>query len=40
MSNILRIPCGNGNCYLICDGTDAILVDTCREKYRQKMWHK
>ncbi|MDE7171827.1 MAG: MBL fold metallo-hydrolase [Oscillospiraceae bacterium] len=37
MSNILRIPCGNGNCYLICNGTDAILVDTCREKYRQKI---
>lgn len=37
MPNILRIACGNGNCYLISHGKDAILVDTCREKYRQKV---
>lgn len=37
MSNILRIACGNGNCYLIFNGKDAILVDTCWEKYRQKV---
>lgn len=37
MEKILRIPCGNGNCYLISNGKDAILVDTCREKYRQKV---
>lgn len=37
MANILRIACGNGNCYLISNGKDAILVDTCREKYRQKV---
>lgn len=37
MENILRIPCGNGNCYLISNGENAVLVDTCREKYRQKI---
>lgn len=37
MSNILRIACGNGNCYLIFNGKDAILVDTCRKKYQQKV---
>lgn len=35
MENILRIPCGSGNCYLVSKGENAILVDTCREKYRQ-----
>lgn len=29
---IQRIPCGNVNCYLVSSGTDAILVDTGREK--------
>lgn len=37
MPNILRIACGNGNCYLVTNDKDAILVDTCREKYRQKI---
>ena len=37
MEDILRIACGNGNCYLVSNGRDAILVDTCREKYRQKI---
>lgn len=37
MERILRIPCGNVNCYLVSNGENAILVDTCREKYRQKI---
>ncbi len=37
MPNILRIACGNGNCYLVSNGKNAFLVDTCREKYRQKV---
>ncbi len=37
MENILRIPCGNVNCYLVSSGENAILVDTCREAYRQKI---
>ena len=37
MEHILRIPCGNGNCYLVSNGENAVLVDTCREKYRQKI---
>jgi len=34
---VKRIKCGNGNCYLITNGNDAILIDTCREKYRDKI---
>lgn len=37
MERILRIPCGSVNCYLVSNGENAILVDTCREKYRQKI---
>lgn len=37
MPNILRIACGNGSCYLVSNGKNAFLVDTCREKYRQKV---
>ena len=34
---IKRIQAGNGNCYLIAKGKNAILVDTCREKHREKI---
>ena len=37
METVLRIPCGNGNCYLVSNGEDAVLVDTCRKKYRQRI---
>lgn len=37
MEKVERIKCGNGNCYIISNGKDAILVDTCREKYREKI---
>ena len=37
MSNIERIQCGNGNCYLVYEGDDAILVDTCRAQHRYKI---
>ena len=37
MAHILRIPCGNGNCYLVSNRENAVLVDTCREQYRQKV---
>lgn len=37
MEKIERIPCGNGNCYIISNGENAILVDTCREKHREKI---
>lgn len=37
MAHILRIPCGSGNCYLVSSGGNAVLVDTCREKYRKKI---
>lgn len=33
MSKVHRIKCGNGNCYIIENGTSAILVDTGRKEY-------
>jgi glyoxylase-like metal-dependent hydrolase (beta-lactamase superfamily II) len=37
MNRIERIKCGNGNCFLIYQDDNAILVDTCRTKYRKKI---
>ncbi len=37
MSNIERIPCGNGNAYLLSDSENAVLVDTCRAQYKEKI---
>lgn len=37
MINIERIKCGNGNCYLISEDNNAILVDTSRERFRDKI---
>jgi glyoxylase-like metal-dependent hydrolase (beta-lactamase superfamily II) len=34
---ITRIPCGNGNCFLIQDNNASILVDTSRPKYRDNI---
>lgn len=33
MSNVHRIKCGNGNCYIIENGTDGILVDTGKKEF-------
>lgn len=33
MSEVHRIKCGNGNCYIIENGTDGILVDTGKSEY-------
>lgn len=33
MSRIHRIKCGNGNCYIVENGTNAILVDTGKKEY-------
>ena len=40
MSSIERIKCGNGNVYLVSNGDKAILIDTCRESYRDKILEK
>lgn len=40
MINIERIKCGNGNVYLVSDGENAILVDTCRNSYRDMILEK
>ncbi|MCH5200561.1 MAG: MBL fold metallo-hydrolase [Oscillospiraceae bacterium] len=37
MENVQRIKCGNGNCYIVSNGENAVLVDTCREKYRDRI---
>ncbi|MGN0536728.1 MAG: MBL fold metallo-hydrolase [Acutalibacteraceae bacterium] len=37
MEKVERIKCGNGNCYIISNGESAVLVDTSREKYREKI---
>lgn len=37
MSEIHRIKCGNGNCYIIENGTNAILVDTGKKEYVNKV---
>lgn len=34
---IKRIPAGNGNCYLLSNGKNAVLVDTGREQHRDKI---
>lgn len=35
--NIQRIKCGNGNCYIIEEDGMAVLVDTARTKFRDKI---
>lgn len=37
MEHIQRIVCGNVNCYLVSNGKNAVLVDTGREKHREKV---
>ncbi len=37
MIKIQRIKCGNGNCYIIEENGNAILVDTARPKYRESI---
>ena len=37
MSDIHRIRCGNGNCYIIENGTDGILIDTGKREYADKV---
>lgn len=37
MTEITRIKCGNGNSYIVSNGNNAILVDTCKTKYKDKI---
>ena len=37
MIEVKRIKCGTGNCYLLVNGRKAILVDTCRKQYEEKV---
>ena len=40
MTEIHLISCGNVNCYIIAENKNALLVDTGREKYREKVLEK
>ena len=40
MVNVHRIICGNVNCYIVADKDKAILIDTGRKKYREKILEK
>lgn len=37
MSEIHRIKCGNGNCYIVENGTSGVLVDTGKKEYIDKV---
>lgn len=37
MSEIHRIKCGNGNCYIVENGTNGILVDTGKKEFENKV---
>lgn len=37
MSNIERIKCGNGNCYLVHGDKGTVLIDTSRTEFRNKI---
>lgn len=37
MSEITRIKCGNGNCYIVSSGGSAVLIDTCKAEYRENI---
>lgn len=37
MHEIRRIKCGNGNCYIVTSGESAVLVDTCRKQFRERI---
>ena len=40
MVKIHRIASGNVNCYIVADNDNAILIDTGRKKYREKILEK
>ena len=37
MIEVHRIPCGNGNCYILEEKGNAVLVDTGKIEYQQKI---
>lgn len=37
MSEIHRIKCGNGNCYIVENGVDGILVDTAKKEFAKRV---
>ena len=37
MNQVHRIKCGNGNCYIIENGTGGVLVDTGKREYFDKV---
>ena len=37
MVEVKRIKCGTGNCYILAEGRNAVLVDTSRKEYLEKV---
>lgn len=35
--DIVTIKCGNGNCYIVSDNGSAVLIDTCKKQYSEKI---
>ncbi len=40
MADVYRIVCGNVNCYIVSEHGKAMLIDTGRKKYREKVLEK
>lgn len=39
MTRVERIKCGNGNCYIVSENANSVLIDTCKSDYFDKILH-
>lgn len=39
MTRVERIKCGNGNCYIVSENANSVLIDTCKSDYLDKILH-
>lgn len=39
MTRVERIKCGNGNCYIVSENENAVLIDTCKSNSVHKILH-
>ncbi len=39
MTRVKRIKCGNGNCYIVSENENAVLIDTCKSDSVYKILH-
>lgn len=37
MATVKRIKCGNGNCYVVSESENAVLIDTCKPNFLDKI---